>query len=222
MTSGGTTRTSETPRLEPGLTRSPSRTDTTQAASLPETLSYRVKRVLLGPPLVSEQLGGQRLGKPTALAVLSSDVMSSSAYATEQMLRTLILVGGLAAFSLITPLTAAILGRAGGGDDLLPRRRPLVSQSGRLLRRQPGQLRAQRGPDRRSRAPHQLHHHRGGVGGGRGRCHRLGRARPQARRGAHCRSPSSSSSPSATSGASARRGASSPSPPTSSSPTWRS
>ena len=36
--------------------------------------------------------------------------MSSSAYATEQMLRTLVLVGGLAAFSLITPLTAAILG----------------------------------------------------------------------------------------------------------------
>jgi len=106
---GGTTKTGETPRIEPNLTRSPSRTDTTQAASLPETLSYRIKRVLLGPPLTSEQLGGQRLGKPTALAVLSSDVMSSSAYATEQMLRTLILVGGLAAFSLITPLTAAIL-----------------------------------------------------------------------------------------------------------------
>ncbi|HVA03679.1 MAG TPA: amino acid permease [Acidimicrobiales bacterium] len=109
MTLGGTTKTGETPRIEPNLTRSPSRTDTTQAASLPETLSYRIKRVLLGPPLTSEQLGGQRLGKPTALAVLSSDVMSSSAYATEQMLRTLILVGGLAAFSLITPLTAAIL-----------------------------------------------------------------------------------------------------------------
>ena len=110
VTSGATTRTTETQRLEPNLTRSPSRTDTTQAANLPETFSYRVKRLLLGPPLVSEQLGGQRLGKPTALAVLSSDVMSSSAYATEQMLRTLILVGGLAAFSLITPLTAAILG----------------------------------------------------------------------------------------------------------------
>jgi amino acid transporter len=110
VTPSGTTRTGETRRIEPDLTRSPSRTDTTQAANLPETLTYRIKRVLLGPPLVSEQLGGQRLGKPTALAVLSSDVMSSSAYATEQMLRTLILVGGMAAFSLITPLTAAILG----------------------------------------------------------------------------------------------------------------
>ena len=91
------------------LTLRPSRTDTTLTANLPESLGYRVKRKLLGPPLVSDQLEGQRLGKPTALAVLSSDVMSSSAYATEQMLHVLIPIGGLAAFSLVTPLTAAIL-----------------------------------------------------------------------------------------------------------------
>lgn len=91
------------------LTRSPVRTDTTLAASLPESFRYRVKRVLLGPPLVSEQLGGQRLGKPTALAVLSSDVMSSSAYASEQMLRILVPIAGLAAFSIVTPMTATIL-----------------------------------------------------------------------------------------------------------------
>jgi amino acid transporter len=35
--------------------------------------------------------------------------MSSSAYASEQMIRTLVPIGGLAAFSLVTPLTAAIL-----------------------------------------------------------------------------------------------------------------
>ena len=92
------------------LTRSPARTDTTLAASLPESFRYRVKRVLLGPPLVSEQLHGQRLGKPTALAVLSSDVMSSSAYASEEMLRILVPIAGLAAFSIVTPMTAAILG----------------------------------------------------------------------------------------------------------------
>jgi amino acid transporter len=91
------------------LTRSPTRTDMTLAASLPESLRYRVKRVLLGPPLVSDQLQGQRLGKPTALAVLSSDVMSSSAYASEEMLRILVPIAGLAAFSIITPMTAAIL-----------------------------------------------------------------------------------------------------------------
>ncbi|HZD66177.1 MAG TPA: amino acid permease, partial [Acidimicrobiales bacterium] len=42
-------------------------------------------------------------------AVLSSDVMSSSAYATEQMLVILIPVVGVAAFSLVGPMTAAIL-----------------------------------------------------------------------------------------------------------------
>jgi amino acid transporter len=93
----------------PNLTRSPTRTDTTLAANLPETVTYRVKRFLLGPPLVSDDLAGQRLGKPTALAVLSSDVMSSSAYATEEMLRILVPIAGLTAFKLVTPLTAGIL-----------------------------------------------------------------------------------------------------------------
>ena len=76
---------------------------------LPESRSYRLKRLLLGPPLISDQLSEERLGKPTALAVLSSDVMSSSAYATEEILRILIPVGGLAAFGLVTPLTLIIL-----------------------------------------------------------------------------------------------------------------
>jgi len=92
-----------------GLTRLPTRTDTTLSSSLPESRRYRIKCMLLGPPLVSDDLAGQRLGKPTALAVLSSDVMSSSAYASEQMIRTLVPIGGLAAFALVTPLTAAIL-----------------------------------------------------------------------------------------------------------------
>src|SRR5580658_6705215 len=79
------------------------------ATNLPESLRYRMKRVLLGPPLVSDQLHGQRLGKPTALAVLSSDVMSSSAYASEEILRILVPIAGLVAFSLVTPITGAIL-----------------------------------------------------------------------------------------------------------------
>ena len=41
--------------------------------------------------------------------MLSSDVMSSSAYATEEILRILIPVGGLAAFGLVTPITLLIL-----------------------------------------------------------------------------------------------------------------
>ncbi len=90
--------------------KAPVHSDPILPADLPESTRYRVKRFLLGPPLVSDRLSGQRLGKPTALAVLSSDVMSSSAYATEEILRILVPVGGLVAFSLVTPITAVILG----------------------------------------------------------------------------------------------------------------
>jgi amino acid transporter len=109
MPEAETASTGERKRSQHDLTRLPVRTDTTLTANLPESLQYRIKRRMLGPPLVSDDLSGQRLGKPTALAVLSSDVMSSSAYASEQMIRVLVPIGGLAAFSLVTPLTAVIL-----------------------------------------------------------------------------------------------------------------
>jgi amino acid transporter len=76
----------------------------------PETLGYRVKRVLLGRPLVSEQLAGERLGRPTALGVLAPDCISSSAYGTEQILTQLTPAIGLAAFSLVVPIMFVILG----------------------------------------------------------------------------------------------------------------
>jgi amino acid transporter len=87
----------------------PQPTSTGTSPELPETASYRLKRRLLGPPLVSEQLRSERLGKPIALAVLSSDVMSSAAYASESVLRILIPAAGLGAFGLITPITALLL-----------------------------------------------------------------------------------------------------------------
>jgi amino acid transporter len=96
-------------RPQPSLTDAPGRRSTVKTAQLPENLNYRVKRFLLGPPLVNDQLQGQTLGKPTALAVLSSDVMSSSAYASEEILRILVPIAGLVAFSLVTPITGAIL-----------------------------------------------------------------------------------------------------------------
>ncbi len=76
---------------------------------VPERLSYRIKNRLLGPALVTEDLGIQRLGKPTALAILSSDVMSSSAYATEAMLSVLVPAVGVAAFSLIVPVSLLVV-----------------------------------------------------------------------------------------------------------------
>ena len=72
------------------------------ARTSPSRPAYRLKRRLLGRPLVSEEMHGERLGKPTALAVLSSDVMSSSAYATEAILRILVPIGGVVAFALVT------------------------------------------------------------------------------------------------------------------------
>src|SRR5690349_1900886 len=75
----------------------------------PDSLRYRLKNKLLGPPLHTEQLEHERLGKPTALAVFASDNLSSSAYATEEMLRVLVPVIGLGAFALVVPITTALL-----------------------------------------------------------------------------------------------------------------
>jgi amino acid transporter len=74
----------------------------------PDSPSYRLKRRLLGKPLHSEELEHQRLGKPTALAVFASDNLSSSAYATEEILHVLIPVAGAVAFSLVVPITLAM------------------------------------------------------------------------------------------------------------------
>lgn len=75
----------------------------------PDSLGYRIKRKLLGPPLHSDEMEHQRLGKPTALAVFASDNLSSSAYATEEILHVLIPLVGLAAFSLVVPITLAMI-----------------------------------------------------------------------------------------------------------------
>jgi len=74
-----------------------------------EPVGYRLKRRLLGPPLHNEELEDERLGKPTALAVFASDNLSSSAYATEEILRVLVPAVGVAAFSLVVPITVAML-----------------------------------------------------------------------------------------------------------------
>lgn len=76
---------------------------------LPETLSYRIKNKLLGPPLVTESLSKEKLGKFMALGVLSSDCISSSAYGTEEILLVLVKAVGLAAFSLLIPITIVVL-----------------------------------------------------------------------------------------------------------------
>jgi amino acid transporter len=76
---------------------------------IPERLSYRLKRIFLGPPLVTEKLQSERLRNSVALGVLSPDCISSSAYGSEEMLREMVPYVGLAAFSLLLPITVAIL-----------------------------------------------------------------------------------------------------------------
>jgi amino acid transporter len=80
-----------------------------RSAGLPDTFWYSTKRRLLGPPLVNQDLGEQRLSNPLALGVLSPDGISSSAYGTEEILIALIPVVGLAAFTLLLPMTLVIL-----------------------------------------------------------------------------------------------------------------
>src|ERR1700761_8529801 len=77
---------------------------------LPETFSYSVKRRLLGPPLVNDQLGEERLSKPLALGVLSPDGISSSAYGSEEILIELLHSGlAIAAFTILLPITGVVL-----------------------------------------------------------------------------------------------------------------
>ena len=79
------------------------------SANLPEHLGYRLKRRILGPPLTTDQLQHETLSKKLALGVLSSDCISSSAYGSEQILLILIPTFGLAAYTLLMPVTLVVL-----------------------------------------------------------------------------------------------------------------
>ncbi|MGH3263961.1 MAG: APC family permease, partial [Trebonia sp.] len=70
---------------------------------------YKLKRRLLGPPLVNEQMGDEKLSRVIGLGVLSPDGISSAAYGPEEMLIALLPVAGIAAFTLIVPMTLVIM-----------------------------------------------------------------------------------------------------------------
>ena len=67
----------------------------------------RVRRVAVGSPISSEHLEDQRLPKSKALAVFSSDALSSSAYATDEILLVLV-TAGTAALVWSVPIACAI------------------------------------------------------------------------------------------------------------------
>jgi amino acid transporter len=77
-----------------------------------QSLGYRTKKLLLGPALKTSQLAHQRVSKRVALAVFSSDPISSTAYATEEILLVLVgatLAGGVLATGLALPVALAIV-----------------------------------------------------------------------------------------------------------------
>jgi amino acid transporter len=82
-----------------------------EAASAPRTaggrLLARARGVLFGRPLSIHEEMTERLSKAKALAIFSSDAISSSAYATEEILRILVLAGA-SALILSLPIAIAI------------------------------------------------------------------------------------------------------------------
>ena len=70
-----------------------------------------LKRLLVGSPIRTARLAHERLTKKTALAIFASDALSSTAYATEQILLVLAaayVAGNATAFSRVVPISIAI------------------------------------------------------------------------------------------------------------------
>jgi amino acid transporter len=82
-----------------------------ETASQPRTATgralERVRHALFGRRLSNYEDIAERLSKTKALAIFSSDAISSSAYATEEILRVLVLAGAAALF-LSLPIAIAI------------------------------------------------------------------------------------------------------------------
>ncbi|MCL5108765.1 MAG: APC family permease [Chloroflexi bacterium] len=70
-------------------------------------LWWRLQRLLLGAPIPTHLEIEERLTRVKALAVLSSDALSSVAYGPEAVMRTVVLAG-VAALSLTLPITMVI------------------------------------------------------------------------------------------------------------------
>src|SRR5947207_6166825 len=72
-----------------------------------EDSTFSLKRLLLGKPIPSHLAHHERFSRLTGLAVLSSDALSSVAYATDFILATLI-VACVGAFRYAVPISLAI------------------------------------------------------------------------------------------------------------------
>jgi amino acid transporter len=68
-----------------------------------------LKRLFVGRPLASAEQEHQRLSKTIALAVFSSDAISSTAYATEEILHVLVPLAALAALDYLIPISLVVV-----------------------------------------------------------------------------------------------------------------
>ena len=144
------------------------------------TLAF-VKRLLVGRPLATTEMEHQRIPKTIALAVFSSDAISSTAYATEEILFVVAtgassLALGLSELVPIGIVVAVLLvdrRHVVPPDDLrLPERRRQLHRESREPRRDPVAR-------RRRVAARRLHPHRCGVDLGRCRRDRVDSRAPQ-------------------------------------------
>ena len=98
-----------------------------------------LKRVFVGRPLATSEQEHQRIPKTIALAVFSSDAISSTAYATEEIL-FVIAVGTVeprARASKLVPIAIAVALLLAIVVDVVPADDLRLSERRRLLRRQP-------------------------------------------------------------------------------------
>ena len=96
-------------QVEPGLIEATEASPPLKGAG---KFLHNVKRALIGAPIATAQAEHERLTKFKALAVLSSDAISSVAYATEACLGVLILAG-VGALQLVLPISIAIVALLG-------------------------------------------------------------------------------------------------------------
>ncbi|MGH9039666.1 MAG: APC family permease [Acidimicrobiia bacterium] len=68
-----------------------------------------LKRIFVGRPLPSADQEHQRLIKTIALAVFSSDAISSTAYATEEILHVLVLYAAMGALGYLSPISIVVI-----------------------------------------------------------------------------------------------------------------
>ena len=72
-------------------------------------LWYMLKHFIIGAPIASAMESQERLSKLKGLAVLSSDALSSVAYATEAAMRVLMVAGAAAALAFTVPISLAVV-----------------------------------------------------------------------------------------------------------------